>query len=336
MTVGARLPMLETSECFAETLASEQLWPLRRERVTTLQVNVGKLCNMACHHCHVEAGPKRTEIMSARVVDRVIELVQTCPTVEVVDITGGAPELNPDFRRLVASVSDLGRGVIDRSNLTVLLEPGQEDLAEFLRCFRVHVVASLPCYQKDNVDRQRGKGAFERSLVALRRLNRLGYGRGGSGLKLDLVYNPTGPFLPPDQATLQQQYKRELQERFGITFDELLTITNMPIKRFADSLRRDGMHEKYVALLRQNFNPNTVSALMCRALVSVGWDGRLYDCDFNQMLEIDASDRPRSIWDIEDLTELCGVEIATRVHCFGCTAGAGSSCGGALSERETH
>lgn len=326
--------MLDRNACFKETLATHGLLPLSRGRVTTLQVNVGKLCNMACHHCHVEAGPKRTESMSARVVDRVIELVHSSPALEVVDITGGAPELNPDFRRLVASVSELGRRVIDRSNLTVLLEPGQEDLVEFLRLHRVHVVASLPCYQKDNVDRQRGKGAFDRSLVALRRLNLSGYGRPGSGLKLDLVYNPTGPFLPPDQVTLQRQYKRELHEQFGITFDELLTITNMPIKRFSESLRRDGGEERYLSLLRQNFNPSTVSALMCRALVSVGWDGRLYDCDFNQMLEIDANDRARTVWDIEDLAELCGAEIATRVHCFGCTAGAGSSCGGALSERE--
>jgi radical SAM/Cys-rich protein len=250
------------------------------------------------------------------------------------DVTGGAPELNGNFRRLVSEVRRLGRGVIDRCNLTVLFEPGQEDLAEFLATHGVAVVASLPCYTADNVERQRGHGVFDKSIRALQRLNALGYGRGG-GLRLDLVYNPVGAFLPPAGAELESRYRDELGHAFGITFDRLLTITNMPIKRFAEMLARDGATDAYQSLLVNHFNPDTVGGLMCRSLVSVGWDGRLYDCDFNQMLELPLADRrrgaPQTVWDVERLDAVAGMPIATASHCFGCTAGAGSSCGGALA-----
>jgi len=297
-------------------------------------VNVGKVCNQACHHCHVEAGPKRTESMPERVADRVLELLAADGGIATLDVTGGAPELNPSFRRLVVEARRLGRRVIDRCNLTILFEPGQDDLAAFLAEHAVAVTASLPCYTADNVERQRGQGVFDKSIRALQRLNALGYGRPDTALRLDLVYNPVGAFLPPAQAELEARYRRELAGAFGITFDRLLTINNMPIKRFAGMLARDGSAEAYQALLVNHFNPATVDDLMCRSLVSVGWDGRLYDCDFNQMLELPlaAPDAgwPRTIWDVDDLRGLDGSPIATGRHCFGCTAGAGSSCGGAL------
>jgi radical SAM/Cys-rich protein len=331
-TPGSR----ESPPSFASVLARHGHWPLRRERVRTLQVNVGKLCNQACHHCHVEAGPKRTEVMRRPTVDRLLELLARSPAIEAVDVTGGAPELNPSFRHLVASARSLGRHVIDRCNLTVLLEPGMEWVAEFLREHQVEVVCSLPCYTEDNVDRQRGRGVFEKSIEALCRLNDLGYGLPGSDLRLDLVYNPLGAFLPPPQERLEADYRRELGRRFGIRFHRLLTITNMPIKRFAEQLARSGQHAEYMGLLVNHFNPGTVAALMCRSLLSVGWDGALYDCDFNQMLELRAGREgfgtpPPSIWSLAAFERLASAEIATGPHCFGCTAGAGSSCGGALA-----
>lgn len=336
--VALQLPVLPTARpsgpAFAEALHQHDLAPLVRTRVTTLQVNVGKLCNMACHHCHVEAGPKRTEIMPGHVAERVVRLLEQNPSVEVVDLTGGAPELNPSFRWLVGEARRLGRRIIDRCNLTVLFEQGMEDLAEFLAAHEVHIIASLPCYQAENVEKQRGRGAFDKSIEALKRLNALGYGRPDAALKLDLVYNPLGAFLPPPQATLEAKYKEELAHLFGIEFHQLLTITNMPIKRFADFLERTGKLEAYMGLLVNHFNPTTVPELMCRSLLSVAWDGRLYDCDFNQMLDIDlgASSKTgaRTIWDITSLEALSGCRVATGSHCFGCTAGAGSSCGGAL------
>ncbi|HWP65350.1 MAG TPA: arsenosugar biosynthesis radical SAM (seleno)protein ArsS [Candidatus Limnocylindria bacterium] len=319
---------------FAQVLAAHGLPPLRRDSATTLQVNVGKLCNQACHHCHVEAGPKRPERMGEAVASRVLELLAASPSVETLDVTGGAPELNPCFRRLVAEARRLGRRVIDRCNLTVLFEPGQDDLPEFLAAHGVDVVASLPCYTAANVEAQRGHGVFDKSIRALQRLNALGYG-GGRGLRLDLVYNPVGAFLPPAQAELEARYREELQQSFGIVFDRLLTITNMPIKRFAEALARQGAAAAYQSLLVNHFNPETVGGLMCRSLVSVGWDGRLYDCDFNQMLELPLADgragTPRTVWDFGTLDETAGLPVATADHCFGCTAGAGSSCGGALA-----
>ena len=316
---------------FAAALADHGLPELRRAAVTTLQVNVGKRCDLACHHCHVEAGPKRSEAMDARTASRVIDVLAAHPELRTLDLTGGAPELNENFRMLVREARALGREVIDRCNLTVLFEPGQEDTAEFLAAHGVKVVASLPCYTRDNVDAQRGKRVFERSVAALRRLNALGYAEPGRGLALDLVYNPLGPSLPPAQEDLEATYRAELFELFGIAFDYLATITNMPIKRFAHALERDGRHAEYMALLVNHFNADTVPALMCRFLVSVGWDGALFDCDFNQMLELPLGSNPKTIWEIDDLSELAGAPIATGSHCFGFSAGAGSSCGGALA-----
>jgi radical SAM/Cys-rich protein len=297
-------------------------------------VNVGKLCNQACHHCHVDAGPKRTEIMREETAARVLALLAASPEVGVLDLTGGAPELNPSFRALVRAARALGRRVQVRCNLTVILEHGMEDLPEFYRDNAVELICSLPCYTADNVDRQRGHGVFDRSIEVLRRLNRLGYGLPASPLRLDLVYNPQGPSLPPPQAALEARYKEELARVFGLEFHHLLTITNMPIKRFAEQLRRDGALATYMSLLVNHFNPRTVDDLMCRTLVSVGWDGVLYDCDFNQMLELPLEIAPRAgpatIWTIASCRELRGLSVVTASHCFGCAAGAGSSCGGAL------
>jgi radical SAM/Cys-rich protein len=297
----------------------------------TLQVNVGKRCDLACHHCHVEAGPRRRETMDARTAERVLELLAREPRLATLDLTGGAPELCAQFRPLVAGARRLGREVIDRCNLTVLLEPGQEDTAAFLAEQGVRIVASLPCYTSENVDAQRGRGVFARSLEALRRLNALGYGRPGSPLALDLVYNPLGPDLPPEQSALEARYRRELRERFGIEFHHLFTLTNVPVRRFAHALERDGRDAAYLSLLVAHFNPATVPGLMCRHLISVGWDGELYDCDFNQMLELPLGGRRRSLWDVESLLELEGEPVATASHCHACTAGAGSSCGGAIA-----
>jgi radical SAM/Cys-rich protein len=313
---------------FAGTLAAAGLPPLARGRTTTLQVNVGKRCDLACHHCHVESGPKRTEALGEALAARVLDVLERNPALDTLDLTGGAPELNPHFRELVRGGRALGRRVIDRCNLTVLFEPGQADTAEFLARMGADVVASLPCYSAGNVDAQRGKRVYERSLAALRRLNALGYGAGG-GLRLDLVYNPPGASLPPPQATLEADYRRELGH-LGIRFDRLLTITNMPIKRFAHDLARRGESEKYLALLVNHFNASTVDALMCRGTLSVAYDGQLYDCDFNQALELPLRGRA-TLFDVDDVAALEALPIATASHCFGCTAGAGSSCGGALS-----
>jgi radical SAM/Cys-rich protein len=321
-----------TAPDFAAALEAHGFAGLRRLPPTTLQVNVGKRCNQACHHCHVDAGPKRTEVMSEAVAARIVTLLERHPSIELVDVTGGAPELAPCFRGLVSHARRLGRRVIDRCNLTVLLEAGQEDLADFLAAHGVEIVASLPCYGPENVNAQRGPGVFEKSIEALRVLNGLGYGAPGSVLRLDLVYNPVGAHLPPPQAQLEADYRDQLSARFGVVFHHLLTITNMPINRFAEQLARAGDAGRYMALLVSHFNPATVDGLMCRTLVSVGYDGRLYDCDFNQMLELPLGARSwRTIWDVDDLTALAGARVATGPHCFGCTAGAGSSCAGVLA-----
>jgi radical SAM/Cys-rich protein len=268
--------------------------------------------------------------MDERTAARVLRLLERSPGVATLDITGGAPELWSGFRGLVAGAAALGRRVLDRCNLTVLLEPGQEDTAEFLAAHGVDIVASLPCYGSENVDRQRGSGVFERSIEALRRLNALGYGHAGSALRLDLVYNPLGPSLPPDQRSLELRYREELASRFGIEFQRLLVLANLPIARFAHDLEREGRHEEYLSLLVHHFNPAIVQGLMCRSLVSVGYDGSLHDCDFNQMLAMPLGGRPRTVFDLETLDGLAGEPIVTDRHCFGCTAGAGSSCGGAI------
>jgi len=322
-------PIQRPEPDFAATLAAHDL-SLRRGRPKTLQVNVGRRCDLACHHCHVEAGPTRTEALDGATAERILELLEACPDFETLDLTGGAPELSPQFRRLVEGARQLGRNVIDRCNLTVLFQPGQEDTAGFLARHDVRVVASLPCYTPENVDAQRGRHVFARSIEALRELNALGYGRPGSRRILDLVYNPLGASLPPPQAELESRYRRELHELFGIEFHHLIAIANMPIRRFAHALARDGEEAAYMALLVAHFNPATVAGLMCRDTVSVGWDGSLSDCDFNHMLELPPGASARSVWDL-DPAELEGAPIRTGPHCFGCTAGAGSSCGGALT-----
>jgi radical SAM/Cys-rich protein len=316
---------------FDRVLSRSGCGSLRRRMPTTMQVNVGKLCNQACHHCHVDAGPKRTERMTRATAERVLEVLANSIAVKTVDVTGGAPELNDNFRLIVERARELSRDVIVRCNLTVTLVPGMEWLPEFYRSNRVALVCSLPCYTAANTDRQRGDGVFDKSIVALRNLNALGFGAGE--LRLDLAYNPLGPSLPPDQRELEATYHEELARNFGVRFDHLLTIANMPIERFARQLEREGRLADYMSLLVNHFNPATVEGLMCRDLVSIGWNGQLYDCDFNQMLEIPlgrGGDR-RSIFDIDRLSVIDGMPIATGSHCFGCTAGAGSSCSGALA-----
>jgi radical SAM/Cys-rich protein len=326
----AARPQSLSSPHFDATLGRHGIPALSRKSPATIQVNVGKLCNQACHHCHVDAGPRRTEQMTRATAERVIEVLAASPRVQTLDITGGAPELNPNFAMLVERARALRRDVIVRCNLTVTLEPGMEWLLEFYRRSGVELVCSLPCYTAENTDRQRGAGVFDKSIAVLRQLNALGFGRGG--LRLDLVYNPIGASLPPAQAELEAQYRDELARNFGIVFDSLLTITNMPIARFANQLNTTGSYSAYMSLLVNHFNPATVDALMCRDLVSVGWNGRLYDCDFNQMLEIPlGASAASTIWDVDDVGELAGARIATASHCFGCTAGAGSSCGGAIA-----
>lgn len=367
-------PSVESS--FTRALQQRGLDPLRRDRLRELQINVGRRCNQACHHCHVDAGPKRTEIMAWDTMEKILRWAGT-NGITAVDITGGAPELNPHFRRFVEGFLTQGTHVTVRCNLTVLLEPGQEDLAAWYAQHKIRLVCSLPCYTQKNVDAQRGDGVFDKSIEALKQLNAAGYGRqvkevarsalgslpsprgrrdgdeglhphsfshgegGRSGrteagepqtqLVLDLVYNPGGAFLPGAQEKLEADYKQRLKEDFGVVFSRLMTITNLPINRFAHFLDRTGQRDNYLQLLEQSFNPATIPGLMCRHLVSVDWHGRVYDCDFNQMLDLPLGDRPhRHLWDIiaKNLTD---EKIAVDSHCLGCTAGAGSSCGGALA-----
>jgi radical SAM/Cys-rich protein len=306
--------------------------PIRRAALDTLQVNLGYRCNQACLHCHVNASPDRKEMMGRETVDQVLDVLRA-RRLAVLDLTGGAPELNPNFRHLVRAARALGVRVIDRCNLTVLNEPGHEDLAEFLAAEGVEVTASLPCYSKENVDRQRGDDVFESSILGLRKLNALGYGQPGSVLLLNLVYNPLGPSLPPAQGPLEATYKRELGEQFGIVFNRLYTLANMPIARFGSTLVSQGRFAPYMALLRSAHNPDNLEGVMCRSLVSVDWRGYLHDCDFNQMLGIPllVAGKPRV--HLADLLgiDLDGAPIAIADHCYGCTAGQGSSCGGALA-----
>ena len=317
-------------------------WPLldkisfpaiARGRLDTLQVNVGYRCNQSCVHCHVNAGPNRIEEMDAATADLVIEFLER-RRIATLDITGGAPELNRHFRRLVTAARDMGVKVMDRHNLTVQEQPGQEDLAEFLAANQVEIVASMPCYLQDNVDRQRGKGVYDGSIRALRNLNALGYGREGSGLTLNLVYNPLGPSLPPPQAELEADYKRVLGERFGIVFNSLLTLANMPIQRFGAILLSQGEFDRYLDRLQHAHRDENLAGVMCRNLLSVDYRGYVYDCDFNQMLDLPLSRNGRERVHLRDLIDDDIVDNPIRVagHCFGCTAGQGSSCGGALKE----
>ena len=317
--------------CSFETYLQQQGMQLNRSNLHTLQVNIGKKCNQACQHCHVEAGPRRTEMMELKTVVRIIKLLENSASIETLDITGGAPELNPHFKYLASQARKLNKRVIDRCNLTVLFEVGQENTAEFLAQHQVEIVASLPCYTDGNVDQQRGNGTYNKSIQALKNLNDLGYGKKNSNLILNLVYNPLGPFLPPSQVSLEKDYKRELKERFNIVFNQLFTITNMPIKRFAEKLHSEDQFEDYINLLLQSFNANTITGLMCRNQLSVDWNGNFYDCDFNQVKDIPVPGAQKTLWDIDSFEDYKTNQIATTSHCFGCTAGVGSSCGGSLA-----
>ena len=349
MTTPSQPRGTDTPDPFAERLARDDQ-TLERVGLESLQLNLGKLCNMACHHCHVEAGPKRTEVMSWATMRRILHWLddhrQTLD-LQAVDLTGGAPEMNPCFRRLVRALRARGHHVLDRCNLTILLERGNEGLIGFLARYSVEIVASLPCYLETNVDRQRGRGALRRSVEALRRLNAAGYGQPGSGLRLDLVYNPVEFALPGDQGRLEIDYRRELGSRFGTVFNNLWAMTNMPIKRFAWWLRVKGRYESYLDELFAAHNPANVERLMCRHQVNIGWQGGVYDCDFGQMLalpiaprdlgpEVEENDAERWSVKLWELTprELIGRRIRSGVHCFGCTAGAGSSCTGVLDPQK--
>lgn len=317
----ATLPLLEHTD----------FPPLSRDRLTTLQVNLGYRCNQACLHCHVNAGPTRKEQMQLETVNAIVDFLRRS-SLSTLDITGGAPELNPHFRYLVQAAGEIGLHVIDRCNLTILNQPGQESLAEFLAAHNVEVVASLPCYLEANVDGQRGEGVYRSSIRALRKLNSLGYGRTDNGLQLNLMYNPTGAVLPPHQPELEADYRRELAAREGVVFNQLYVLANMPIQRFGSTLVSKGQFDSYMALLKNAHQPVNTSTVMCRTLLSVDWEGYLYDCDFNQMLDLPLEIGNRHRQHISDLNsaDLYGNPIVVCDHCYGCTAGQGSSCGGAL------
>ena len=305
---------------------------IRRQRLDSLQVNLGYKCNQSCVHCHVNAGPTRTEMMARETINDVLAFLQASP-IGRLDITGGAPELNPHFRDLVRAARGLGVHVMDRCNLTILEQPGQEDLAQFLLDHQVEVIASMPCYLEENVDRQRGKGVFDASIRALQLLNRLGYGQPGSGLELSLVYNPQGPVLPPAQDKLEADYRAHLGARYGIVFNHLFVLTNMPIQRFGSMLISTGQFEHYMDLLKNAYQPANLDSVMCRSLISVDWRGYVYDCDFNQMLGLPLAYQGRPQTHLRELIgrDLTANPITVADHCYGCTAGQGSSCGGALA-----
>lgn len=313
-------------------LQNSQFPEIHRSKLEVLQVNLGYLCNQTCQHCHVNAGPKRTELMTEQTIDDILSILNL-PDIHTLDLTGGAPEMNPLFRGLVSQATSMGIKVIDRCNLSILSEPGYEDLTDFLTQQRVEVVASLPCYLEQNVDGQRGKGVYQKSIDGLKKLNKAGYGMDGSGLILNLVYNPTGPYLPPGQQQLESDYKKYLQEHYAIQFNQLFTITNMPIARFGSSLISHGKFEEYMNLLKDSMNLANLNGLMCKNQLSIDWLGYIFDCDFNQMLNLNLlhpdTGKKLHIRDIAD-SALNNIDIIVADHCFGCTAGQGSSCGGAL------
>jgi len=315
---------------FDAALRESDLHPLRATGIEVLQLNLGSRCNLTCRHCHVDAAPDRREVMSRQTAEACLDVLARTG-VPTLDVTGGAPEMNPSFRWIVEEARRLGRHVIDRSNLTLFTAPGYRDMPAFLAGHRVEIVASLPCYLQENVDRQRGGGVFAKSIEALRQLNALGYGRSDGELILTLVYNPLGPSLPPAQKTLEETYRRELRDRYGVVFNRLLTITNMPIGRFLRELVEGGAYERYMETLIDAYNPKAAAGVMCRTTLSVDWAGRLYDCDFNQMLQLGLGPKlPRQIHDC-DVEALATRPIVTAQHCYGCTAGAGSGCQGALT-----
>lgn len=320
--------MLET----LDKLLPSDFPSIQRQRLTTLQVNLGYLCNQQCLHCHVAAGPKRKEMMQEQTIESVLTVLQQLD-LQTLDLTGGAPELNPAFRYLVTEARALGCRVIDRCNLTVLFEPGQTDTAEFLAEQQVEIVASLPCYLEQNVNQQRGQGVYQLSIKALQQLNQLGYGAEDSGLFINLVFNPQGPVLPPDQQSLEADYRCQLDQRFGIRFNHLLALANLPIQRFGSSLISKGQFDDYVDLLKQSHQQQNLDNVMCRSLVSVDWQGYLFDCDFNQMLNLPLGAGQGKRLHLNDLLEqnINQASIVVADHCYGCTAGQGSSCGGALN-----
>jgi len=315
------LPYLEPSDFPA----------ILRDQLEVLQLNLGYLCNLSCLHCHVNAGPTRTELMSKENIDKIIALFGMNPKIHTLDLTGGAPEMHPHFQTLVQAARRHDIKVIDRCNLVILEEPGYENLARFLFDNQVEVTASLPCYLEDNVDAQRGKGVFDKSISALKKLNDLGYGQENSRYILNLVFNPQGAQLPPNQTELQQAYKDHLQANYGIQFNQLYTVTNMPIQRFGSTLISKGKMDDYLKLLKDNYNPQNLEHIMCKNTLSIDWQGYVYDCDFNQMLDLPLGSGVQQHFTTMDLTQLQGSNIAVRQHCYGCTAGQGSSCGGSLA-----
>ena len=326
--------LAKRGERFDSRLSRHGWKALTRATITTLQINVGRLCNQACHHCHVEAGPKREEIMDSKVVDRLMEIAAH-PSITTIDLTGGAPEMNPHFRELVEHATQLGKQVLVRCNLTIIEEAGYEWLPAFYAEHKIHLICSLPCYTEENVAKQRGGGVFDKSIRALQKLNKVGYGQENpnTGLQLDLVYNPAGTSLPPSQQSLETDYKKELGDSHGIVFNRLLTLANLPIGRFAQTLERNGELDPYLSMLDSAFNPATVEHLMCRNTLNVSWDGKLYDCDFNQMLQLEIGAGHPNLKDPAfQLDQLAEIPVKTGEHCLGCTAGSGSSCGGALAE----
>jgi len=316
---------------FHEKLKESNLFPLKPLQIENFQVNIGKMCNQTCRHCHVDAGPDRKEIMTKETMQQCLEVLKNNPQLKTVDLTGGAPEMNPEFRWFVEEIKNLNRHVIVRCNLTIILANKKYfDLPDFYKLHQVEVVSSLPFYRKDRTDSQRGNGVFESSIKALKLLNEVGYGEDGTGLILNLVYNAAGAFLPPPQTALEKEYKQELKQKFDIEFNNLFTITNMPISRYLDYLLVSGNYEKYMEKLVDSYNPVAAAKVMCRNTISVGWDGFLYDCDFNQMLELKVNSKTINISDF-NFDDLKCRNIITGQHCYGCTAGAGSGCGGSIT-----
>ena len=303
---------------------------INKETIETLQINIGYKCNQACKHCHVNSSPLRTEKMSNEIISLIPKVIDKYK-IKTLDITGGAPEMHPEFRNLINSLSNKNIYIIDRCNLTIFFEKGYEDLPQFLAKNKVIVTASLPCYEKNNVEIQRGYGVFDKSIKALKILNNLGYGKSKDGLKLNLVYNPVNPILPPSQEKLEADYKRILLDKYNILFNNLYTITNMPINRYADYLKRENKLHSYYNLLKENFNKNNLENLMCKKTISVNWKGEIYDCDFNQQINFQGNKGPKTIYDLIDKSFKFDYDVAVKEHCFACTAGAGSSCGGTLT-----
>ena len=317
---------LKVNRCFMKTAFPD----IKKEFIDTLQINIGYKCNQACKHCHVNSSPSRTEMMSEEILNLIPKIIKKF-NIKTLDITGGAPEMNPNFKKLVLSLKNQNINIIDRCNLTIFFEKGYEDLPDFLAENNVIITASLPCYEKENVEKQRGSGVFDKSINAIKILNKLGYGINETGLQLNLVYNPINPTLPPPQEKLETDYKNILYEKYNITFNNLYTITNMPINRYADFLKMTGELEKYFELLTNNFNQQNLKNLMCKKTLSVDWEGQIYDCDFNQQLKLKSLNGPKNLYELLNYSSSFNYQIAAKSHCFACTAGAGSSCGGSLS-----